>query len=134
MMSMRKLNVLESSFQILGFLEILGGAVIAVFLRPQTADAGVFALGGGNLLFDLRLAWLLAGIIFGMLFIAIANGLYYLRTISEHFNPIAQSAAKNLKATTKADSQNSTKDWKCPNCGAENKAKDEICKACPYER
>jgi len=69
-------DFLERLFFILGWLEFIGGVIIALAFLPGTAKAGY---SWKMVAYTSSLIWLFAGIIFGMIFMAISHGLYYLR-------------------------------------------------------
>ena len=63
-------------FRLLGGLEILGGIFVGIYLWPKEN------YGWQPLVYLPAVSWLVAGVIFGCLFLAIAEGLTYLSQIS----------------------------------------------------
>ena len=75
-----KMNSLEKSFRILGILEIIGGIILGFVTAPGDPGIGMIwkiAAYYGTII------CLVAGIMFGLIFIAVSNGLYYLRSTME---------------------------------------------------
>ena len=71
---------LATAFRLFGVLEIVGGIILCALLWPghsaAVSDAGIIA-------YVPALTWLLGGVIFGCLFLAIAEVLTYLRQIRD---------------------------------------------------
>ena len=71
---------LATVFRVLGVLEILGGIVICFVMWPGEARVGY---EWRAIAYMPALTWLIAGIIFGCLFLAVAEGLTYLCQIRD---------------------------------------------------
>jgi hypothetical protein len=121
-----KMNALERCFRVLGVLEITGGIILSLVSFAGVLEAGPF---GQVIGYSLPFIWLGGGIIFGMLFFAVANGLYYLRNImgnsaqlqilqnkSEAVQAI-DFAAKPSEAQPSVETVASTSHRNCKQCG-----------------
>jgi len=106
---------------------MLGGLILALASIGGVSTAGMF---GQALGITMSIIWLAVGIIFGMLFLAVANGLFYLRTTMENTVRTASSTAHASNASVsssqrtltpdKVGSRDTSLEWKCPKCGVEN--------------
>jgi hypothetical protein len=72
--------VLATVFRVLGTLEIIGGLIMCFSLWPGEAGSGY---EWRTTAYMPALVWLSAGIIFGCLFFAVAEGLTYLSEIRD---------------------------------------------------
>ena len=78
--------ILAQTFRVLAVLEMIGGLILCALLWPGEPEPGYkwqFAAYLG------AITWISAGIIFGLLFLAVADGLRYLHDIREFLKRLA---------------------------------------------
>ena len=109
-----KMSGLEKSFTVLGVIEIIGGVILALVSYAEASAAGPIGQFVG---YSVPLIWLVAGIVFGMLFLAVANGLYYLRNIMESGQ--GQSPASDSEAIQRTETPEKMAELHrfCQKCG-----------------
>ena len=99
---------LERWFLVLAWIQIIAGIVLAISFAPQDPGLGYT---WKTVAYTMSIVWLAAGIVGGMVFLAIGNALYYLRTSANSMgdlrNKIAELVAAGDAKTRSAGSGNS---------------------------
>jgi hypothetical protein len=141
-----KMNGLEKFFRAYGVLEIICGVILAfIFVFGNSGYGNVLGFAG----YTVSFISLAVGILFGAIFIAVGNALYYLRNTMEKTNDIYSSLQRTTTAAlpvginpsisspetpngmVKAPSEEGS--WICPVCQKVNLKHRETCWSCELE-
>ena len=124
-------NNVGVAIKVIGILEIIGGIVLFLFTQDN------------YFLQDYSLLFLVAGIVFGIMFFGFSEIIVLLQRLNDKMDAIAMNQHSNSTSTEKehrynlsaiAEEQSSPRvssgDWICKDCGKNNHSFDQTCSSC----